>query len=168
MNMNKSRNSIRLFFSVVLLSLLVKLFILDLIFVSGPSMMPTLHNGSFVLEFRLAWGIPVPFSNRYFLRWGKPEQGEIVIFPWLGRNVIKRCVATEGTPLSYSHENGYWLKIGDRIAPLTEEQYHRLEYTSQVPEGMIFAMGDNLPESRDSREYGFVSLDSIRGLALWK
>ena len=164
--MKSSEHNILFFFSVILIALFVKIFIFDILFVSGPSMQPTLHTGSFIMEFKLAWGIPVPFHNRYLVRWGTPKTGDIVIYPLLGRYVTKRCIATEGTPLVFSEKTGYSVQIGDRTVPLTPDQYQKLRHADKVPEGMFFALGDNPAESRDSRDYGFVSLDSIRGKVL--
>jgi len=166
--MKQSPGSIKYFFLTILVSLFVKLWVLDLIYVSGPSMHPSLVHGTVVLEYKLAWGIPVPFTNDYLVRWSKPAPGDIVIYPWLDRYVVKRCAATEGFPLVFSEEKGYSVLIGERSVPLTETQYQKLKGARQVPAGMIFALGDNMAESRDSREYGFVSLDSIRGKILWK
>jgi len=166
--MNKKGKHVFLYFSVILTALFLKLFVFDILCISGPSMKPALLNGKLVFEYRLAWGIPVPFENKYFARWGSPKEGEIVIYPWLDRYVVKRCVATALTPLVFSAENGYSVKIDNREIPLTGDQYEKLKNAKYVPEGMIFALGDNMAESRDSREYGFVSIDSIRGKALWK
>lgn len=166
--MSHTKGTVRLFFSVVFLALFFKLCIVDCMYVSGPSMAPLLRHGSYILEFKLAWGIPVPFTNTYLLRWGKPKTGDIVIYTWLDRYVIKRIAATENTPLVFTEKSGYSVKIGDRSVPLSESQYAHLRWANAVPQGMIFALGDNLSESRDSRDYGFVSLDSIRGKVLWK
>lgn len=157
-----------LFCSVIIAALLVKLFAFDILFVSGPSMRPTLTTGTPIFEFKLAWGIPIPFSNRYFARWGSPAVGEIVIYPLHGNYVVKRCVATAGTQLVFSAERGYSVLVGETRIPLDEGQYQNLKDARRVPDGMIFALGDNMAESRDSRDYGFVSIDSIRGKALWK
>ncbi len=157
-----------LFLTVVLAALACKLFVLDLMYVSGPSMEPTFPPGSFVFEFKLAWGVPVPFANAYALRWGTPEAGDIVIFPWKDRWVIKRCLATAGTALGYETAPDYALRVNGETLPLTEAQWQRLKRADRVPEGMLLAVGDNRGESLDSREYGFVSVDSVRGKVLWK
>jgi signal peptidase I len=167
-SMKRTEQYAILFFSVVILALLVKLFAFDIMPISGPSMQPTFRTGSVIVEFKLAWGIPLPFTNRYIVRWGTPREGDIVIYPWQGRNVIKRCVATGGTPLVFSEESGYSVLVAGRIIPLTFGQYQKLRGAARVPEGTVFALGDNMAESRDSREYGFVSIDSIHGKALWK
>ncbi len=157
-----------IFFSVVFAALLVKLCVFDVLLVSGPSMLPTFPHGTRLVEFKLAWGVPVPFTNSYLFRWGEPKEGDVVIYPWLGRHVVKRCVATGGTPLVFSEESGYSVLIGETWIPLSREQFQKLKCSDRVPEKMIFALGDNMAESRDSRDYGFVSIDSIRGKVVWR
>ncbi len=166
--MGYSGQHIRIFFLVVLASLFIKVFILDIRLVSGPSMRPALQDGSIIAEFKLAWGIPVPFQNKYLIRWSEPRPGDLVIYPWNGRYVIKRCVATAGTPLVFTVKPEYSVHIGELSVPLTREQYEHLKETVRIPDGMIFTLGDNMAESRDSRHYGFVSIDSLRGKLLWQ
>ncbi len=166
--MSAPSRRIFLFFSVILLSLFVKLFLFDILFVSGPSMEPALRHGTLVFQYKLAYGVPLPLSNRYLVRWAEPAAGDIVIYPWLGRFVIKRCVAAAGTELVFRSDSGYSVQAGEVLIPLNGEQYSRLSQARQVPPGMIFTLGDNREHSRDSRDYGFVSLDSIRGKVLWK
>ncbi|MBN1616838.1 MAG: signal peptidase I [Spirochaetales bacterium] len=155
------------FLFVLILSILIKLCVLDIMRVSGPSMLPTLTEGTIVCEYKLAWGIPVPFRNSYFLRWGEPKVGDLIIYPWLGRYVIKRCLATGGTKLVFSHDSGYSVQMGEVMLPLTREHYEKMRHITEVPVGTVFAAGDNPAESRDSREYGCISLDSIRGKVIF-
>lgn len=166
--MKRSVSPVFFFFAVVIVALVVKVFVFDIMFVSGKSMEPGLRHGNPVIEFKLAWGVPLPFGNAYIVRWGSPKSGDVVIYPWNERYVIKRCAATGGAPLVFSEGNGYSVTVAGRSVPLTGAQYQKLKNADRVPEGMIFALGDNMAESRDSREYGFVSIDSIRGKILWK
>jgi signal peptidase I len=166
--MMRTSRTIIAFFAVFLAALALKLFVVDVMPVSGPSMRPTLSDGALIVEYKLAWGIPLPFQNRYLARWGKPRAGDIVVYPLNERYVVKRCVAPEGAPLAFSDETGYSVRVGERTIPLTREQYFKLRCAERVPEGMLFALGDNMAESRDSRDYGFVSIDSVRGKVLWR
>ncbi len=166
--MDRTRSNAALFLSVVLLALAVKVFVLDVLYVSGPSMLPTLRPGSFVVHWKLAYGIPIPLKNKYLVRWSSPTEGDVIIYPWLGRHVIKRCRAVAGEPLEYSDAAGYRVRVAGRDIELTEEQYRKMSGTPAVPGGTVFAVGDNPAASRDSRDYGFVSVDSVRGKVLWK
>lgn len=166
--MMRSLRPILAFFAVFLAALILKLFVIDVRPISGPSMNPTLTGDSFIVEYKLAWGIPVPFRNRYLVRWGSPKVGDIVVYPWRDRYVVKRCIAQERTPLAFSSDTGYSVRVGERTIPLTRDQYQNLKDAERVPDGMLFALGDNMAESRDSRDYGFVSLDSVRGKVLWR
>lgn len=157
-----------LFLAVVFASLFCKLFIVDILYVSGNSMSPTLSNGSFVIINRLAYGITVPATNTYLVRWGEPAVNDIIVYPLDGRIVVKRCIATAGTKLDFIENSGYSVRAGERDVPLSETQFRRMVHTQNVPPGTVFTLGDNNKESRDSRDYGFVSLDSIRGKVVWK
>ena len=100
--MDRTRSNAALFLSVVLLALAVKVFVLDVLYVSGPSMLPTLRPGSFVVHWKLAYGIPIPLKNKYLVRWSSPTEGDVIIYPWLGRHVIKRCRAVQSWPVYFS------------------------------------------------------------------
>jgi signal peptidase I len=41
-------------------------------------------------------------------------------------------------------------------------------YPYAVPEGSVWVMGDNRTDSLDSRSFGAVPLDSVRGKAVWR
>jgi len=131
-------------------------------------MHPTLPDGSFVIINRLAYGISLPVGNRYLVRWRKPAVGDIIVYPLDDKIVIKRCIATAGTKLDFIENAGYSVRVGDIEVPLNESQLRRMIFTPTVPPKTVFAIGDNNKESRDSRDYGFVSIDSIRGKVIWK
>lgn len=166
--MKLKNSTIFIFFLTIILALLLKLFVFDFLYVSGTSMVPSINPSTIIFQYKLKWGIPVPFSNSYLVRWSNPQVGDIIIYPWLGRLVIKRCIGVQNDQLLFVQNNGFCVIVHNKIIPLTKEQYDVLCVYSDVPEGMIFAVGDNMPESKDSRDYGFVSIDSIRGTALWK
>ena len=141
--------------------LFLKNYILDIRLVSGHSMEPTLSDG----------------HNRYLCRWRVPQAGDIVLYHIDGRDVIKRCVQTEGTTLHFAlnppeHPNSYAaLTVKSRTIPLTRVQFRNIggflpadEQT--IPAGFILAIGDNVSLSLDSLDYVFVASDSICGSVL--
>lgn len=124
------------------LALVVKVFAADLAVVEGRSMEPFVSRGSVVLVLKCAYGLRSPGrGGTYWLRWGSPSPGDTVLAypPAAGTRVVKR-VSSE--------------------VPEEEEE----ETLSARPRGRpIFLLGDNPPESRDSRDYGPVGMDDIAG-----
>ena len=159
--------------------LFLKNYILDIRRISGHSMEPTLSDGQLVVIWKLAYGIPNPSANRYLCRWGMPQAGDAVLYHIDGRVVVKRCVKIEKTELHFvsalqgTQESYGALKLDDnRIVALNRVQFRNLggflpHAEQYVPTGFILALGDNAAQSRDSRDYGFVSVDSICGRLLW-
>lgn len=122
--------------------------------VSGISMEPTLQNG-----------------DRMLLNTFKDvENGDIIVFNWTERNsiLIKRAVAVEGDHIRIN-EAGVFLN-----GELLEENYTNGEPTLAsesidliVPEGKIFAMGDNRMHSLDSRaDVGLVDEEDVLGVRM--
>lgn len=141
-------------------------------------MEPAISHGDFVVIWKLAYGIPL-HSNRYALRWSTPQHNDIVCYAIEGKYVIKRCVETGGSMLTFSVNQEKpsatygFVHIMSKKVPLTVRQFKNLggflqPYTLSIPQNFILALGDNVQTSRDSRDYGFISVDSIRGKLLWK
>ena len=156
--------AVKVFAAALLAGALMKAFVLDIAIVSGSSMAPALRDGQRVLVYKLAWGLRMPLSEQYLLRWGSPEPGDIAVFLRDGTYTIKRCIATEGMALIFSDEGGYSVLAGDELIPLSAEQYKRLIHEAgAIPRGSVFVAGDNRDASFDSRDYGLVSADAFCG-----
>ena len=159
--------------------LFLKSHVLDIRRISGYSMEPAISDGQFVVIWKLAYGIQLPTANRYLCRWGWPQTGDAVLYHIDGRYVVKRCVKIENTELHFiaatqeAPESYGLLKLDDnRTVALNRVQFRNLggflpQAEQYVPAGFILALGDNAIQSRDSRDYGFVSVDSICGRLLW-
>ena len=163
----KKKYFILVLFGIVL-GIFLKIFIVDISKVSGTSMEPSIKNNSTVIINKLAYGLCVPLGNSLFFSWTEPKKNDIVLYIYNGKPVIKRVLATENDSLEFSIANGYSLIVGENTIPLTEGQYQRLKYSSQVPLGSVLCIGDNYEESVDSRDYGFVLVNSILGKVLCK
>ena len=131
-------------------------------------MIPSIRQGETIYVDKLHYGLCQPFGDKLIVQWKKPEQGDVVIYLYNNRIVVKRCAATEGTPLEYSTDNGYNLIVGDKTYQLTEEQYHMMSFSTKVPDKTILAIGDNQKDSIDSRTYGFIPVNNILGKVLFK
>lgn len=139
------------------LALLVQQFLIKPFAIPSPSMENTLMEGDRVLVNRLV----------YHLR--KPHRGDIIVFHPPERPgsdpFIKRVVAVGGDTIAV--RDGYLYVNGIR----QQEPYVK-EYPivgdfpeTAVPEGYVWAMGDNRNNSGDSRVFGPVRLDAIMGEA---
>ena len=150
------------------LGLFVKLFCVDMLKVSGSSMMPTLTDGENVAVNKLAYGLVKPFGDSFFVQWSEPKTGDLVVFLHNNKIVVKRCAAISGERLDFSRDNGYNLIVrGERIH-LSLEQYEKMSQFSEVPAGYCLVLGDNTLQSVDSRDYGFVSKKNITGKIIGK
>mgnify|MGYP002622671740 CR=1 FL=1 len=155
---HKTRSAIASLVLGLGIGIFIKLFVLDIVHISGSSMEPTFKEGDD--------GLVKPFGSVTLCRWNAPQAGDVILFMHEGRLVIKRCVATAAEPLDYSCDTGYTLAVNGQQIPLSEAQYKNMALTGQVPDGMIFAVGDNPDASIDSRDYGFIPLSNILARAV--
>ena len=123
--------------------------------VDGVSMLPTLHNGEFVLVNKLAY------------RAGTPTRGDIIVFRSTATNdldLIKRIMGIPGDKISI-HDGQ--VVINGRI--LSEPYINAIPNYSgdwQVPDGYLFVLGDNRNNSSDSHLWGFLPEKYVIGKAL--
>jgi len=166
----KSKNS-NIFFIIcigIFIGVFLKLFIVDFLHVSGESMVPSIKDGETIVVNKLAYGIVKPYGESLLVHWNYPKRGEVVIYLYKNKIVVKRCVALGGDLLEYSINPLYTLKVNGVEIPLNSIQYNNLKDINSVPDGYVLAIGDNYEESLDSRNYGFVSVNNILGKVLCK
>ena len=113
------------------------------------SMEPYLHNGQTII----------------IIKEKTPQSGDIVVFenPEDSKLVVKRCILSPGAPVIIV--NGSLIASEKRI-PLTTKQLKRLSSLNFIPENMFFATGDNMFNSHDSRDYGPVFIENLKGRVL--
>ncbi|MFC0393714.1 signal peptidase I [Paenibacillus mendelii] len=146
--------------------LLLHFFVFNLSTVEGQSMEPTLYEGEWL------------FVNKISYLIGDPDRGEVVILKdptdRLEKKefLVKRVVGVPGDTIEI--REGQLYRNGELIVePYTDTIIDDLDYGPyKVDEGMYFVMGDNrhARASLDSRSFGAVSQDLIRGRAdfiLW-
>ena len=146
----------------------------------------TLLIGDHILVSKFAYGthIPneIPFLNIkifddiiFFPK--QPERGDIIVFKYPKdekRDFIKRVIGIPGDLLEVRHQkvfiNGKLYE--DRHARDTESASDSSLVPRDdfgpilVPDNHLFMMGDNRENSQDSRYWGFLNINKVRGKAL--
>ena len=115
--------------------------------VRGESMYPTLVENDYLIINRMAYKI------------GEPKDGDIIVFKTnllqddgKPKDLVKRVIATEGQHIKIEDSN-------------IHDNYTSGDIDLIVPEGEVFAMGDNREKSLDSRyeQVGLVKEKDIMG-----
>jgi len=130
------------------------------------SMQPTLYENDYIFLSKQAYNL-----------FGDPEYGDIIVFHsdiesenGKKKDLIKRIIGLPGDVISVVDGIVY------RNEEALKEEYTLEGYTTgqvmeyEVPEGMMYVMGDNRRVSLDSRseDIGAVPIDDIMGKAVWK
>jgi signal peptidase I len=161
----------------LLLALFIRTFIVQAFKIPSGSMIPTLAIGDHILVNKLSYGVRIPFWEDYLIEFRKPQRGDVVVFIFpedRSKDFIKRVIAVGGDtveirqkkvlindkPVADPHA---YFKDGDFAGEIQPGQNNFGPRT--VPQGHIFVMGDNRDSSHDSRFWGFVNLDDVRGKA---
>ncbi|MBE2225062.1 MAG: signal peptidase I [Anaerolineae bacterium] len=137
-----------------ILAFLIIYFIAQTHIVHGYSMEPNLHENQRIIVEKVSY------------RFEMPNRGDIVVIDVADSDVplIKRVIGLPGE--SVGIVNGQ-LIVNEQVlnepylSPFPTYNYP----ITIVPDDHIFVMGDNRPVSRDSRSFGAVSLDAVRGHA---
>ena len=148
-----------------LLALIIRTYIVQPFKIPSGSMQQTLQIGDHILV------------NKFIYRFSSIEREDIVVFKYPKdekRDFIKRAIAVEGDKLEIRdrmvyvndaptsppyvyHDEGYlqdeYYPPRDNFGPVT------------VPEDTVFVMGDNRENSLDSRYWGFLDIDKVKGKA---
>jgi signal peptidase I len=173
---NKSvvREYAEAFALAILLALAIRTFVVQAFKIPSGSMIPTLSIGDHILVNKFVYGIKLPFTDQILVPLSTPKHGDIVVFKYPedeSKDFIKRVVGEPGDLVEVRNKTVY---VNGALADTTHIQHvdplvhqDRRDYFGPVtvPPGSYFVMGDNRDQSLDSRFWGFVKLNKIRGKA---
>jgi signal peptidase I len=164
----------------VILALIIRTFVVQAFKIPSGSMEDTLAIGDHILVSKFIYGTEIPFTDKRVLKIRAPRRGDVIVFEYPvdpSKDFIKRVIGipgdvvegankkvyVNGKPYDNSHE------VHKESDLIPREQNPRDSFGPvTVPEGAYFVMGDNRDRSYDSRFWGFVKMDKIKGLAFIK
>ena len=180
----------------LLLALFIRGFVVQAFKIPSESMLDTLLVGDHLLVTKFTYGIQWPFSDKVAVPMGDPKRGEIIVFRYPvdpDKDFIKRVIGVPGDVVEIKAKqvfvNGQlqeepFVRHTEPVAVPNphmpevnqdpDKYFDRNSFTwkrdwmpkTTVPAGQYFVMGDNRDHSYDSRFWGFVSREAIRGRAL--
>ena len=141
--------------------------------VDGQSMYPTFHNGEYVITNLIGF----EDLKIYHAEFGTLKLGDVIVFvapPDPTKDYIKRVIGVPGDTVSIKdgdvYLNGKLLDESAYLNPTVktyEGAFLAEGQTITVAANEYFVLGDNRPESSDSRTWGFVPKDNVVGKSLF-
>jgi signal peptidase I len=164
-------------FTAILIALFIRTFVVQAFKIPSSSMEPTLLVGDHILVNKFTYGITIPFTNYKFFQYKKPQRGDTVVFIYpkdTSKDFIKRVIGTEGEKVEIVRNKIYINNrlIGDPWGRYSEKN-DWMRYLQPmekygpiiVPKDSLFVLGDNRDNSQDSRFWGFVNVEAVKGKA---
>jgi signal peptidase I len=169
----------------IITALIVTTFLFTTVGVAGSSMYPTLEGGSgknLLESFLIGDRLFVPKYETWLKRIGigNYKRGDVIIFrepeskpcrpDAQGKRefLVKRLIGLPGDHVRVNDDGSVWINAVELdqsfITGLEQGSIATTRITDMiVPKEHFFAMGDNRPESCDSRLYGTVPFTSVAG-----
>jgi signal peptidase I len=164
----------------LILVVFIKTFLVQNFKIPSSSMEETLLIGDRLFAVKFLYGTKIPFTKKNILKIRDPKPGDVIIFKYPldpSTPFIKRCVAVGGQTIEIKDKVLYV----DGVKQEYPEHVQFIDPTvldsrfgvrdnyplTEIPEGNFFAMGDNRDNSNDSRYWGFVPYENIKGKAMF-
>ncbi|UCD32674.1 MAG: signal peptidase I [Desulfobacterales bacterium] len=175
---SRLRENIEAIIIAVVLALFIRTFIVQAFKIPSGSMKQTLQIGDHILVNKFIYGVKMPFTMTTIIPFKKPERGDIVVFKFPEdpkKDFIKRVIGVAGDVIEIRNKqvylnhqplnHDYGIYMDENVYPGVVQPRDNLGQLV-VPENSLFVMGDNRDHSYDSRFWGFVQLDVVKGKAL--
>jgi signal peptidase I len=149
----------------VILFLIMNTFLFSSYVVEGQSMEPTLEEGNRLVVNKIGYQI------------SDIERFDVIVFHGdEGEDYVKRVIGLPGDTITYKNDQLYingtkveepFLKpfkeplLGQKLT--WDFTLKELTGKKRVPENALFVMGDNRLGSKDSRHFGFISIEDVVG-----
>ena len=164
----------------LVLVFLIKTFFMQNFKIPSSSMEDTLLIGDRLFASKFIYGAKIPFTQKRIFKLRDPRPGDIIVFAFPrdpSKDYIKRCIAVGGQTVEIRNKQVY---IDGEPFDLPDEAKF-IDNTvlpsgygprdnhppTKVPEDSFFVMGDNRDNSNDSRYWGFVPYENLKGKAVF-
>jgi signal peptidase I len=175
-----SREYVESIIIAVILALFIRTWVVQAFKIPTGSMENNLLVGDHLLVDKFAFAPTLTGFERTFLPISHIKRGDVIVFKYPvepDRDFIKRVIGLPGETLEVKRKvvyiNGKPLNepYVHFIRPLSPERTESLDVREDygpvtVPPDQYFMMGDNRDNSADSRFWGFLPADYIKGKAL--
>jgi signal peptidase I len=164
----------------IILALIIRTFVVQAFKIPSASMEDTMLIGDHLLVNKFIYGFKIPFVDGRFLKIRDPRRGDVIVFEYPedpSKDFIKRVIGTPGDTVQVINKkvyingklyvNSHEVHKEPDIIPEAQNPRDNME-PIKVPADSYFVMGDNRDRSYDSRFWGFVKNDKIKGLAFIK
>jgi len=164
----------------LLLALVIRTYLVQAFKIPSGSMEDTLAIGDHLLVNKFIYGTKIPFTASQIIKVRDPRRGDVIVFEYPedpSKDFIKRVIGTPGDVVEGKDKQVY---VNGAPYQNPQEIHKEREIVPKemnprdsfgpvtVPPNSYFVMGDNRDRSYDSRFWGFVSRDKIKGLAFIK
>jgi signal peptidase I len=183
------RETIEAIIIALVLAMVIRAFGVQAFKIPSSSMEDTLLIGDHILVSKFAYGMQVPrpatitvwgmsvpfFETQLKPIWGSIERGDVIVFRFPGdrtKDYIKRVIGLPGDKVEVKNKKIYINKKlwEDNVGVFKGSQGGRSDMADNfgpytVPKENVFVMGDNRDRSFDSRFWGPVGINDIKGKA---
>jgi len=158
--------------------LILRAFLIEAYRIPSGSMVPTLLVGDWLFVNKAIYGAHIPFSNSNLPAYREPRRGDVVVFvsPYQADEAAR---GNDPTPTlvmvpevaNFPDTLFEWQKrVGlksSRFGAAPAQPTHDNWGPFVVPSHRLFMMGDSRYNSKDSRYWGFVPRENVRGRPLF-
>ena len=164
-------------FEAIIIAIVIRTFLIQAFKIPTSSMEDTLLINDQIIANKFIYGTTLPFQKHKVWKFTTPKRGDVIIFRYPNDTrmmFIKRCMGLPGDILQMKDKVLYinGKKLDEKYVVHKDMRIFPASYAPRdnwgpikVPPGCLWAMGDNRDMSSDSRFWGFLPYDYLRGEA---
>lgn len=183
-----SREYVESIVVAIILAFLIRTYVVQLFKIPSGSMEDTLLVGDYPVVNKVLYGLKMPITGERLFPMREIQQGDVIVFKYPqepSKDFIKRVVGLPGDEIRIEAKTVY---VNGKAYVNPHEVHKEFGVTQPCPPGLIydynckrdnmpplrvpedsyFVMGDNRDRSYDSRFWGFVAKEQVKGRAFMK